>query len=90
MNEEVMKVLAMLQEGQITAEQAAQLIKVKYDVLPAVTDVSAAMRDDAPILHDDKSGLRRCGNAIDDVTEPVISRESIAQGLHRITHGQSA
>ncbi len=27
MNEEVMKVLAMLQEGQITAEQAAQLIE---------------------------------------------------------------
>ncbi len=35
------------------AEQAARLIAVEYDVLPAVTDVLAAMRDDAPILHDD-------------------------------------
>lgn len=31
MNEEIMKVLAMLQEGQITAEQAAQLIEAFGD-----------------------------------------------------------
>jgi CO/xanthine dehydrogenase Mo-binding subunit len=35
------------------AEQAARLIEVEYEVLPAVTDVLEAMRDDAPILHDD-------------------------------------
>jgi len=35
------------------AEQAARLIEVNYEVLPAVTDVLAAMRDDAPTLHDD-------------------------------------
>jgi xanthine dehydrogenase molybdenum-binding subunit len=35
------------------AEQAARLIEVEYDVLPAVTDVLAAMQDDAPILHND-------------------------------------
>lgn len=35
------------------AEEAARLIEVEYDVLPAVTDVLEAMRDDAPILHDE-------------------------------------
>ena len=35
------------------AEEAARLIEVEYDVLPAVTDVLEAMQDDAPILHDD-------------------------------------
>lgn len=35
------------------AEQAARLIEVEYEALPAVTDVLAAMRDDAPILHDE-------------------------------------
>jgi xanthine dehydrogenase molybdenum-binding subunit len=35
------------------AEEAARLIEVEYDVLPAVTDVLAAMQDGAPILHDD-------------------------------------
>ncbi len=35
------------------AEEAARLIEVRYDVLPAVTDVLAAMREDAPILHNE-------------------------------------
>ncbi|HOT91149.1 MAG TPA: xanthine dehydrogenase family protein molybdopterin-binding subunit [Anaerolineae bacterium] len=35
------------------AEAAARLIVVKYEVLPAVTDVLEAMRDDAPILHEE-------------------------------------
>ena len=34
------------------AEEAARLIEVEYDVLPAVTDVRAAMEPDAPLLHE--------------------------------------
>lgn len=35
------------------AEEAAKLIKVEYEVLPSVTWVLDAMKDDAPRLHDD-------------------------------------
>ncbi|MDP7548606.1 MAG: molybdopterin-dependent oxidoreductase, partial [Alphaproteobacteria bacterium] len=35
------------------AERAAALIKVDYEVLPHVIDVLEAMKDDAPVLHDD-------------------------------------
>ena len=35
------------------AEQAAALIKVDYEVLPHVIDVLEAMKEDAPVLHDD-------------------------------------
>jgi CO/xanthine dehydrogenase Mo-binding subunit len=35
------------------AEQALDLIEVKYEVLPHVMDVEAAMAPDAPVLHDD-------------------------------------
>ncbi|MEX2113075.1 MAG: xanthine dehydrogenase family protein molybdopterin-binding subunit [Pirellulales bacterium] len=35
------------------ADEALKLIKVDYEPLPAVTDVLEAMRDDAPLLHDD-------------------------------------
>src|SRR5579872_5025405 len=35
------------------AEQAAALIKVDYEILPAVVDVELAMKPDAPLLHDD-------------------------------------
>ena len=34
------------------AEEATKLIRVEYEVLPAVTWVLDAMKDDAPILHD--------------------------------------
>jgi len=35
------------------AEEAVKLIKVEYEVLDAVTDVKAAMSENAPILHED-------------------------------------
>jgi CO/xanthine dehydrogenase Mo-binding subunit len=35
------------------AEEALNLIAVDYEPLPVVLDVRAAMRDDAPLLHDD-------------------------------------
>ena len=35
-----------------TARAALELIKVDYEVLPHVTDVDAAMKPDAPLLHD--------------------------------------
>src|SRR5688500_18014971 len=34
------------------AEEALELIRVDYEVLPAVLDVQEAMRDGAPLLHD--------------------------------------
>jgi CO/xanthine dehydrogenase Mo-binding subunit len=35
------------------AEEAVQLIKVDYELLPSVLDVREAMQDDAPLLHED-------------------------------------
>jgi CO/xanthine dehydrogenase Mo-binding subunit len=35
------------------AEEALKLIKVEYEPLPPVIDVQAAMKDGAPLLHDD-------------------------------------
>jgi len=35
------------------AEEAASLIKIDYEVLPAVLEVQAAMQPNAPLLHDD-------------------------------------
>ena len=46
-------VAAVAATTQAIAEQALDLIDVKYEVLPHVIDVEAAMADNAPILHDD-------------------------------------
>ena len=37
-----------------TAEEALDLIKVEYEILPAVLDPFEAMKDGAPLVHDDK------------------------------------
>jgi len=45
-------VAAVAASSNHVAEEAAELVDVQYDVLPAVTDVGAAMRPDAPLLHE--------------------------------------
>jgi len=46
-------VVAVAADSVHLAEEAAALIKVDYEILPAVLDVEAAMQPDAPLLHDD-------------------------------------
>jgi CO/xanthine dehydrogenase Mo-binding subunit len=46
-------IAAVAADSPHVAGEAIKLIDVQYDVLPAVLDVRAAMRDDAPILNDD-------------------------------------
>ena len=46
-------VAAVAATSQAIADEALELIDVKYEVLPHVIDVEAAMADDAPMLHDD-------------------------------------
>jgi len=49
-------VAAVVGTTEATARDAAELVDVDYEVLPAVTDQDAAMRADAPLLHDDVPG----------------------------------
>jgi len=46
-------VAAVAATSQAIAEEALDLIQVEYEVLPYVIDVEDAMKDGAPILHDD-------------------------------------
>src|ERR1700722_3038275 len=46
-------VAAVAAISQAVCDAALELIDVKYEVLPYVIDVEAAMADDAPILHED-------------------------------------
>jgi CO/xanthine dehydrogenase Mo-binding subunit len=46
-------VAAVAASTQAIADAALELIDVQYEVLPFVIDVEDAMKDDAPILHDD-------------------------------------
>src|SRR6476659_1089474 len=44
---------AVAATSQAIAEEALDLIDVQYEVLPHVIDVEDAMKDGAPVLHDD-------------------------------------
>jgi CO/xanthine dehydrogenase Mo-binding subunit len=60
------------------ARQALKLITVDYEVLPHVTDVEAAMADDAPILHD---------HIFTEGVEPKPRRASNVAYRHQFGHG---
>jgi carbon-monoxide dehydrogenase large subunit len=51
-------VAVVVAESRAAAKDAAELVEVEYEPLPAVTDVSAALAEGAPVVHDDAPGNR--------------------------------
>ena len=71
-------VAAVAAISQELADQAAALIEVDYEVLPAVTDVLDAMKADAPVLHERLANstnvnIRPGGLRDDDDTEKATN-----------------
>ncbi len=61
------------------AEEALKLIAVDYEPLPPVLDVRAAMRDDAPLLHDRaRDRVARSSRRASTRTSPSTSSSSSA------------
>ena len=50
------EIAAVAAETEDIADQALKLIKVDYEDLPGVYDVHAALKDDAPLIHEDRPG----------------------------------
>jgi aerobic carbon-monoxide dehydrogenase large subunit len=46
-------VAVVVAESRVLAKDAAELVEVNYEPLPAVTDVEEALADGAPMVHDD-------------------------------------
>ena len=66
------------------AEEALGLIEVEYDELPAVTNVEDAMRDGAPVLHDDMVAPESLG--FENITGTNVAGHS-QQELGSVTEG---
>jgi carbon-monoxide dehydrogenase large subunit len=49
-------VAVVVAESRAAAKDAAELVDVEYEPLPAVTDVEEALADGAPLVHDDAPG----------------------------------
>ena len=52
-------VAVVVASDRYTAKDALELIEVEYDELPVVTDMEAALADDAPLVHEDL-GTNEC------------------------------
>ena len=71
-------VVAIVAENEVAASQAAHLIKIEYEELPFVLDPLKAIRDGAPVLHNEYPNniLRhsdiRIGNYQEAIKEPGL------------------
>lgn len=83
-------VALVLAEGLDAAADAAELVDVRYEDLPAAMDPAAALADDAPLLHD--TAYERAGSALavpggslarDETTAPEPTRSNVAHESHR-------
>ncbi|EWC58988.1 Xanthine dehydrogenase, molybdenum binding subunit [Actinokineospora spheciospongiae] len=61
------RVAAVVGETEAAAEAGARLVRVDYEVLPAVTDAHAAMRPGAPVVHDKDPVEARIARPADNV-----------------------
>ena len=79
-------VAVVVATSRAAAEDAAELVSVEYDILPPVVDLEAALKDDAPLVHEG-FGTNRCfelGLTNGDVDRafagaPVIVSERLVQ-----------
>ncbi|MCL6636427.1 MAG: molybdopterin-dependent oxidoreductase [Alicyclobacillus sp.] len=78
-------VAMVVAENRYAARDALDLIRVEYEVLPAVTEQEAALQPGAPLVHDDAPGnvafRWRAGNATDEVftQAEVVVRQRFRQ-----------
>ena len=64
------------------AEEAAKLIHVEYEVLPAVFTIKDALKDDAPLVHDSLTTVIRgpAGREVSDTKSNVASHTQLRRG----------
>jgi putative selenate reductase molybdopterin-binding subunit len=80
------RVAAVAAETIEIAERALKLIKVDYDVLPAVFDENEAIKDGAPIIHDepDLEGVHDAGHNISHYIEAEVG--NVERGFAEADH----
>lgn len=65
------------------AEEAAQLIEVKYEILPSVLTIREALKDDSPLIHDTLTTILRSpeqGKETTDIISNVASHVQFNRG----------
>lgn len=72
-------VAAVVAVDEITANKALKLIDVEYDVLPFVIDQSDAIKEGAPIIHDERPDniISSFGNGVGDIEKELKEADRV-------------
>ncbi|GAB6172090.1 xanthine dehydrogenase molybdenum-binding subunit XdhA [Paradesulfitobacterium aromaticivorans] len=75
-------VAAVVATDELIAEQALKLIEVEYEVLEALTTTEAALKEGAPLIHDDCEGniLAARGYHIGDIEATLSESDYVFEG----------
>lgn len=77
-------VAAVIAENELIASKALELIKVDYEVLPHVLDAEEALKEGAPIIHDERPNnlVSDFGNEYGDYENDFKNAEHIMEGIY--------
>lgn len=75
-------IAAVIAKDELIAEKALKLIKVDYDILPSVFEAEEAIKENAPIIHEEKSNNIIASSVIDigDVDNEFKNSDYIVEG----------
>ena len=93
------RVAAVAADTEETAAAACRLIKVSYEILPAVFDENEALADGAPVIHDegDSPGVHNAarnvsnhieGATVTDIESALASADHVFQGTYHVQRVQ--
>ncbi len=93
------RVAAVAAETEEIAAQACRLIKVTYEILPAVFDETAALADGAPVIHDeaDSVGMHNAagnvsnhieGSTVADIEAAMAAADHVFSGTYHVQRVQ--
>jgi len=83
------RVAAVAADTLEAAEEAARLVEVEYEELPALFDAELALASDAPILHPDAADYRIVARRGEEVVRGGVPHPNV-QGHDRHEHGDVA
>jgi len=75
-------IAAVVATDELIAEKALSLIEVEYEVLEALTTTDAALKEGAPLIHEESKGniLAHGGFALGDVEEAFRESDHVLEG----------
>jgi xanthine dehydrogenase molybdenum-binding subunit len=75
-------VVAVVATDEIIAQRALKLIEVEYDVLPFVLDQEEAIKEGAPIIHEERPNniISSFGNGVGDIEKQLKEADKVFTG----------